>query len=76
MPIGVCEPLGEPVANIVIAKITSTRNLRRAQVESRVTRKEKTVFSALIAPVGAVSFLKEGYVVSGSSNASLYTHGR
>ena len=38
-----------------------------------VTRKEKTVFSALIAPVGAASFLKEGYVVSGSANASLYT---
>ena len=31
------------------------------------------MFSALIAPYGATSFLKEGYIVYGFANAAQYT---
>ncbi len=33
----------------------------------------KPLFSALIAPIGAASYLKEGYIVSGFADATQYT---
>ena len=55
MPIGVCEPLGEPVANIVIAKITSTRP---ATSSGRVEgiKKEKAFISFLVSTYGTASY--------------------
>ena len=47
MPIGVCEPLGEPGANIVIAKITSTR---------QGIKKEKAFISFLVSTYGTASY--------------------
>ena len=45
-----------------------------AKINSRcgVTRKEKSLFSALLAPCGAAIIYERGVFVYGSANASLY----
>ena len=51
------------IQDMLNAKTNSTR---------KGFKKGKVLFSALIAPSGAASFLKEGYVVSGFADASQY----